>query len=322
MLIDGSWSTEWYGADAKGHFVRERTRFHDRVTRDGSTGFAPERDRYHLYVSYACPWAHRTLIVRALRKLEDVISVSVVDPFMGRDGWAFTGADGSTEDAVGGAKFLRDVYLRANARYTGRVTVPVLWDKKKGTIVNNESKEIVRMLDDAFRDLGDPSVHFNPPELTGAIDATIEAIYQPINNGVYRAGFASTQGAYDEAVTELFDALERWDAHLGTHRYLCGDVLTEVDFFLFTTLVRLEPVYHTHFKCNVKRLRDFPNLWNHTKEIYQLPGVAKTTRFDHIKEHYFRSHEGINPSRIVPKGPEIDFHEPHDRERLPARRMG
>lgn len=319
MLIDGEWSTKWYGADPKGHFIREKTRFRGWVTRDGSSGFPAVAGRYHLYVSWACPWAHRTVIVRKLRKLEDAISMSVVDWYMGDDGWVFTDREGTIPDTVNHARYLRDVYRKADAHYTGRVTVPILWDKEKGTIVNNESSEILRMFDDAFLDVGDPNVSFHPPELHERIEETIHSIYRPINDGVYRCGFATTQEAYDEAVTELFEELDRWEQLLGRQRWLCGDVMTEADICLFATLVRFDLVYHFHFKCNVQRLRDYPNLWGFTREIYQLPGVADTCNVRHIKGHYFESHPSINPTGIVPKGPEIDFHAPHDRTRLGGR---
>ncbi|MEM9069849.1 MAG: glutathione S-transferase C-terminal domain-containing protein, partial [Myxococcota bacterium] len=264
-------------------------------------------------VSYACPWAHRCLIVRSLRGLQDIVPVSVVHWFMGEDGWSFDEGPGVVADP-GGARFLRDVYLRAKKDFTGRVTVPILWDTETGAIVNNESREIVRMFDDVFP--GRADVNFHPADLHDAIEETIDAIYEPINNGVYRSGFARSQRAYEEAVHELFGALDHWEGVLSKQRYLCGDRLTEADFFLFTTLVRFDPVYHYHFKCNLKRLRDYPNLWGFTREIYQLPGVAETVRMDHIKEHYFGSHESVNPARVVPAGPIVDFDEPHGRDRL------
>ena len=319
MLVNGKWSTEWYKPDSKGRFQRPETRFHDRVTADGSSGFKAEAGRYHLYVSLACPWAHRTTIMRKLKNLEDAISISVVDYFMGDDGWVFTERSGATPDTVNKKKFLRDIYLLADPDYTGRVTVPVLWDKKEQTIVNNESREILRMLDTEFDAIGDASVTFAPAELRDKIDETLTAIYEPINNGVYRSGFATTQEAYDEAVTQLFDALDHWDQVLGSQRFLCGNVLTEADWCLFATLVRFDPVYVGHFKCNLRRIVDYPNLWNFVKELYQIPGIADTCNFDHIKRHYYESHETINPTRIVPKGPIIDYSAPHDRDRLPRR---
>jgi putative glutathione S-transferase len=319
LLINGEWSTEWYGSDQKGHFIREDTKFHNRVTRDGSSGFPAESGRYHLYVSWACPWAHRVLVMRKLRGLDPHISLSVVDWFMGDEGWHFSERPGAIPDTVNHASLLREIYLKAKPDYTGRVTVPVLWDKQRETIVNNESRELIRILDDEFRELGEPDVHFHPPELHDDIEKAIDAIYQPINNGVYRCGFANTQQAYDEAVTALFDALDHWEGVLARQRYMCGDRMSEADICLFTTLVRFDLVYHYHFKCNVRRLRDYPNLWNFTKEIYQMPGVAETCNFEHIKNHYYQSHESVNPKRIVPKGPEIDYSEPHDRERFSKR---
>jgi putative glutathione S-transferase len=315
-LVEGQWTTEWYSPDARGRFVRGETKFRDRVTRDGSSGFPAEAGRYHLYVSLACPWAHRTLIVRKLLGLEDAISISVVHPFMGDDGWTFEEAPGTLPDALFGSRFLREVYLQAAADYTGRVTVPVLFDRRKKTIVNNESREIITMLATDFAAPGGGSIALYPEPLRGVIDETITAIYTPINNGVYRAGFATSQEAYDEAVTELFAALDRWDAVLANQRYLCGDALTLADVCLFTTLFRFDPVYHGHFKCNLRRIADYPSLWPYVRDIYQTPGVAETCDLWHIKQHYYRSHPMINPTRIVPKGPVIDHRAPHGRERL------
>lgn len=307
-LVNGVWKTGGFGVDERGAFQRDATTFRGKLAPEDV-----EPGRFRLYVSYACPWAHRCLIVRKLRRLEEYVSVSVVHWFMGDDGWTFAPGDGVVPDPDG-AKLLRDVYLRTDPKFTGRVTVPILWDIKKRTIVNNESREIVRIFDDVFAHVGDPSVNFHPPELHDAIEATIDAIYEPINNGVYRSGFAKTQAAYEEAVTDVFAALDRWEKVLGEQRYLCGDKLTEADIFLFATLVRFDPVYHYHFKCNLRRLRDYPNLWGFTRELYQLPGVRETVRMDHIKRHYFESHPDVNPTRIVPLGPEIDFDEPHGRD--------
>jgi putative glutathione S-transferase len=314
-LIEGVWSTEWYTPDEKGRFVRGETAFRDRVSADGSTGFLAEAGRYHLYVSYACPWAHRTLIVRKLLGLEEAIGISVVHPFMGRDGWSFDEAPGTIPDPIHGARFLWEIYTHARAGYTGRVTVPVLWDKQKKTIVNNESREIIRMFDTAFSGLTGRRDTLCPEALRERIDQTIDAIYTPVNNGVYRAGFATQQGAYEEAVSELFAALAHWDAVLGERRYLLGDQLTEADICLFTTLLRFDPVYHGHFKCNLRRLADFDNLWGFVRDVYQTPGVAETCRIDHIKQHYYQSHDTINPTRIVPLGPILDLDAPHDRDR-------
>jgi putative glutathione S-transferase len=315
-LIEGVWSDEWYKPDPRGRFVRESAKFHCRLTADGSSGFQAEADRYHLYVAWACPWAHRTIIVRKLRKLEDVISLSVVDPVMGPDGWEFQGAPGTIPDTVNGSRYLRDIYLLAEPKYTGRVSVPVMWDKQTRTIVCNESREIIRMLDVQFAAWGDTSVNFCPPELTDRITSEIDALYNPVNNGVYRAGFATTQQAYEEAIVEVFQALDRYEARLAEQRYLCGDRITEADWCFFTTLLRFDVVYHYHFKCNRKRIRDYPNIWNYLRDLYQVPGVSETCRIDHIKEHYFKSHPKLNPLAIVPLGPEIDFTEPHDRARF------
>ncbi len=321
-LVDGRWTTEWYSPDARGRFVRGETQFRDRIAADGSTVFAPASGRYHLYVSLACPWAHRTLIVRKLQKLEGAIAISVVHPLMGDDGWTFDPAPGTIPDPLFQSRFLREVYLEANADYTGRVTVPILFDRERRTIVNNESREIITMLATEMGAFGDASVSLYPAALRGAIDETITAIYTPINNGVYRAGFATTQEAYDEAVTELFVALDRWDGVLAERRYLCGDAFTLADICLFTTLLRFDPVYHGHFKCNLRRIVDYPNLWPYVRDIYQIPGVAETCNLDHIKQHYYRSHPSINPTRIVPKGPIIDYGAPHGRERLSGASRG
>jgi putative glutathione S-transferase len=309
-LVDGQWSTQWYQPDEQGRFVRPPTRFRGRVE-------APSAGRYHLYVSLACPWAHRTLIMRALLGLERAIDVSVVDHFMGEDGWRFDpNVRGATADEVLGKRFLREVYVAADPHYTGRVTVPVLWDRERATIVNNESREIIRMLDHAFTNLAERPVDLCPPELRERVDATIDAIYEPINNGVYRAGFATAQAAYDDAVRELFAALDHWDAVLGRQRWLTGDRPTEADICLFTTLIRFDPVYHGHFKCNRRRIIDYPNLSGFVRELWQAPGVAATVDFEHIRRHYYGSHETINPTRIVAVGPDLDHSLPHGRERL------
>jgi putative glutathione S-transferase len=312
-LVEGKWVNEWYQADEKGRFVRDQTQFRDWVKSDGSTPFAPETGRYHLYVSYACPWASRAVVMRKLKQLEDVISLSVVHPYMGKDGWTFDDAPGTIPDAVNRTHHLRDVYLLANPRYSGRVTVPVLWDKQSGTIVSNESHDILRMLDIEFAALAGSSTTFCPPELREQVDAEISALYAPVNDGVYRAGFAKTQAAYDEAVTALFAALDGYERRLAGQRYLLGDVITEADWCFFTTLIRFDVVYHYHFKCNVRRIQDYSNLWGYTRDLYQQPGVSETVRFDHIREHYYRSHDRINPLGIVPKGPLVDFDEAHGR---------
>jgi glutathionyl-hydroquinone reductase len=319
MLVNGVWQDVGY--DTKnGEFVRNESVFRDRVTADGSSGFGAEAGRYHLYVSLACPWAHRTLIVRKLKGLENVISVSIVDPYMGPDGWSFTDRRGCTRDTVNGSGFLRDIYLKAKPGCTGRVTVPVLWDKRKGVIVNNESAEIIRMLNREFnafasRDLPD----LYPEAMRPQIDRWNDLIYRTVNNGVYRAGFAAAQDAYEKAVRELFATLDTLDEHLGKHRYLCGTELTEADWRLFTTLVRFDAVYYGHFKCNLRRLVDYDNLWDYTRELYQVSGVAGTVDLEQIKEHYYCSHVRINPGGIIPLGPVLNYSLPHGREVLGRR---
>ncbi len=321
-LIDGVWHDVWYDTKSTGgKFERKESQFRNWITADGAAGpggeggFKAEPGRYHLYVSYACPWAHRTLIFRALKGLEDMVSVSVVNPFMGADGWTFDPGPKVTGDTVNGAKRLYEVYLEADPHYTGRVTVPTLWDKKQGTVVNNESSEIIRMLNSAFDGVGARPGDYYPQDLRAEIDAVNSRVYDTVNNGVYRAGFATSQAAYDEAVKALFDSLDWLDQRLASRRYLAGDRLTEADWRLFTTLVRFDEVYHTHFKCNVRRLTDYHNLWAYTRELYQVPGVAKTVHMDHIKAHYYTSHKTVNPSAIVPRGPAPDFDAPHDRAR-------
>lgn len=313
MLVDGKWVTKRQQEDEQGRFLRPSTQYHDWIRADGSSGYKPEPDRYHLYVSLACPWAHRTLIMRQLKGLQEVISLSVVDPYMGEGGWAFSKEPGCIPDTVNHADYLREIYLKADPQATGRVTVPVLWDRQTGTIVNNESQEVMRMFDTEFADLAPNSLSFYPEALQAKIDQTIDAIYQPINNGVYRAGFATKQAAYEEAVMELFAALDHWESTLAQQRYLCGDQITEADWCLFTTLFRFDLVYYVHFKCNLRRIADYSNLWNYLKDLYQQPGVAQTCSVDHIKQHYYRSHPHVNPTQIVPKGPLINFAEPHNR---------
>ncbi|WP_266080081.1 glutathione S-transferase family protein [Haladaptatus caseinilyticus] len=317
MLVDGEWKDAYETTNEEGEFERQTTTFREWVEADEDAEFSAESGRYHLYVSYACPWAHRTLITRVLKGLDAAISVSVVDPYRQNDGWEFSpDRIGCTADTVNGTEYLRDVYVQADREFTGRVTVPVLWDTERETIVNNESVEIMRMLDTEFDDVAERDVTFYSEEYRDEIDDTIEAIYEPINNGVYRAGFANTQAAYESAVTELFDALDHWEGVLADQRFLAGPELTEADFAMFTTLVRFDAVYETHFKCNLRRIVDYPNLWNYLKELYQLPGIAETVRMDHIKEHYYRSHTDINPKQIVPKGPKLDLGETHDRGSL------
>lgn len=313
LLIDGRWHDRWYDtASTGGAFVRPDTQFRDRVSDDGSTLFPAEAGRYHLYVSYACPWAHRTLIARALKKLEDVISVTVVDPLMREHGWTIP--DGA--DPVNNARFLHEVYTRAEPDYTGRVTVPVLWDKENGTIVSNESADILRMLNSAFNAFGDASVDLYPEDLRGEIDDLNAFVYDRVNNGVYKAGFATAQDKYEAAFDALFAALDELDARLETRRYLLGDRITEADWRFFTTLVRFDAVYVGHFKCNLRRIADYPNLSGYLRDLYQVPGIAGTVHFDHIKRHYYASHTQINPTAIVPKGPALDLDAPHGRGRL------
>jgi len=318
MLIQGVWHDVWYDTrKTDGAFVRVDSAFRDRVTADGSSGFRAEPGRYHLYVSLACPWAHRTLIIRALKGLESILPISVVDPFMGAKGWTFTNGPGCIPDTVNGATRLYELYVRTKVDYTGRVTVPVLWDVKTGRIVNNESSEIVRMLNREFASFATRRVpDLYPDSLRADIERWNTRIYHTVNNGVYRSGFATTQEKYEEAVTELFDTFDVLEQHLAAHRYLCGSQITEADWRLFPTLVRFDAVYHGHFKCNLRRLIDYPRLWAYTRDLYQVPGVAATVNLSHIKEHYYRSHESINPTRIVPKGPLLDFTTPHGREHL------
>lgn len=316
MMVNGEWTTDWTERDDNGRFNRMPTKFRDRITADGASGFKAEAGRYHLYISLACPWAHRTLIMRKLKGLEDAISLSVVDPILTDKGWGFSEAPGCIPDSVNHTQYLQDVYVKAKSDYTGRVTVPVLWDKQTQTIINNESREIIRMFDLEFGAIAKNEIDLYPEPLRQKIDETIDAIYMPINNGVYRSGFATTQAAYEEAVTELFENLDRWERVLQHQRYLCSNQLTEADICLFTTLIRFDSVYHGHFKCNLRRILDYPNLWNYLKDIYQYPGVKETCNLNHIKRHYYGSQTQINPTGIVPKGPLIDFDEPHDRDRF------
>ncbi len=317
QFVDGEWGDPAELTDESGDFEREPTTFRSRVSADATAEFPAESGRYHLYVSLACPWAHRTLITRALRGLADVIDVSVVDPYRDENGWQFTPEKaGCTPDTATGASYLRELYVAADPNYTGRVTVPVLWDTKTETIVNNESAEIMRMFDTAFAEFGRSSVTLFPEGYREEIDRLIDAIYEPINNGVYRAGFATTQSAYESAVDELFDALDQYNELLSTQRYLAGDRLTEADVAMFTTLVRFDDVYHTHFFCNRRKISEYDALWNYCKELYQLPGVAQTVNLEHIREHYYRTHTDINPKGIVAVGPNHDFEAPHDRDRL------
>lgn len=320
MLIDGEWDPDAeLQTDEDGAFERQPTRFRDTVAAEDGADQPVESGRYHLYVSYACPWAHRTLIGRALLDLESHISVDVVDPIRFDEGWEFApDKPGCTDDRVFGAEYLREIYLAADPSYTGRVTVPVLWDTERETIVNNESIEILRMLDTAFAEALDVPLTLYPDDLADEIDELIEDMYEPINNGVYRAGFAERQSAYDDAVDDLFQALDRFEARLDDNRFLLGERFTEADICLFTTLVRFDPVYHVHFKCSRRRIRDYPNLWNYLGELASWPAIKSTINMEHIRGHYYRSHGTINPRRLVATAPEPVLPDHHDRSRLPG----
>lgn len=323
MLQEGVWHDVWYDTkETKGHFKRSQSRFRNWVTSDGAAGptgeggFKAEAGRYHLYVSLACPWAHRTLIFRKLKGLDDLITVSIVDPLMLENGWEFRNRDGGTQDHLFGSDFLWQVYTRADPGYTGRVTVPVLWDKQRQTIVSNESAEIIRMLNSAFDGLTGNTLDLAPSDLLGEIDAVNADVYDKVNNGVYKAGFATTQEAYEENVVALFQMLDRLEERLATRRYLLGERLTEADWRLFTTLIRFDPVYVGHFKCNIRRIADYSHLQAYMKELYQMNGIAETVDFRHIKHHYYRSHKTINPTGVVPMGPVLDLDSPHGREAI------
>jgi len=324
LLIDGQWHDRWY-ASRDGRFEREQSKRHNWITRDGSPGpggktaFTAEAGRYHLYVSLACPWAHRTLIYRKLKGLESLIDVSVVSWLMAENGWTFDKTTGSSGDALDGLDYLHQRYTRDDSGYSGRVTVPLLWDRERQCIVNNESSEIIRILNSAFDDLTGSHLDFYPEPLRGEIDALNARIYPAINNGVYRAGFATAQEAYEEAFDELFRELDWLERRLGKQRYLTGEYLTEADWRLFTTVVRFDAVYFGHFKCNLRRIEDYPNLSNWLRELYQWPGIAETVDFNHIKSHYYASHRQINGNGLIPKGPALGLHRSHDRERLPGR---
>ena len=326
LLIDGKWEDQWYDTKSTGGaFKRSEAQFRNWVTSDGSAGpsgdagFKAESGRYHLYVSHACPWANRTMIFRALKGLEEHISVSVVHPDMLGEGWTFASDfEGATGDTLFGTDFARDIYIKAQPDVTTRVTVPILWDKQRETIVSNESSEIIRMFNSAFNELTGDQQDFYPEALRTQIDEINKRVYDAINNGVYKSGFSTTQKAYDNAVHTLFEALDWVEDILSKSRYLTGDQVTEADWRLLTTLVRFDPVYHLHFKCNRKRIIDYPNIWAYTRELYQWPGVAGTIHFDHIVRHYHYSHDTINPYRILPINPEIDWQAPHGREALQA----
>ena len=323
LLVNGKWADEWYDTAATGgRFMRTRAQFRNWITADGSPGptgeggFRAEAGRYHLYVSLACPWAHRTLIFRALKGLERMIDVSIVNPYMGEHGWTFEEAPRVIADPIHHVRYLYEIYCRARPDYSGRVTVPVLWDRRRGTIVSNESAEIIRMFNSAFDGIGALQGDYAPADLLGQIDEINSQVYDNVNNGVYKAGFATNQGVYESAVTAVFDCLDELEQRVSRQRYLLGDRITEADWRLFTTLIRFDSVYYGHFKCNLRRLVDYPNLWGFTRELYQWPGVAGTVSLRHIKEHYYRSHPTINPNGIVPIGPILDLDRPHGRRGL------
>ena len=324
QLIEGRWHDQWYDTSKDGRFQRENAQRRNWITADGAAGpsgeggFRAEAGRYHLYVSLACPWAHRTLIYRQLKGLDGLIDVSVVSWLMREQGWTFDKATGSSGDALDDLQFLHQRYTRDDAHYTGRVTVPLLWDKQQQRIVSNESAEIIRMFNSAFDGITGNDLDLYPEALREEIDTLNARIYPAVNNGVYRAGFATTQEAYEEAFGTLFDELDRLEQLLGKRRYLTGEHLTEADIRLFTTLIRFDAVYHGHFKCNLRRLADYPNLSGWLRELYQWPGVAQTVDFQHIKHHYYASHHTINPTGIVPLGPQQRFDQPHGREALPG----
>ena len=330
LLVDGVWSDAWYDTKASGgKFVRDVARFRNWVTKDGTAGpsgeagFKAEANRYHLYVSYACPWAHRTLMFRHLKGLEDIIDISVVHPLMLGEGWTFeTDFNGATGDTLMGKPFMRDIYTASYDKTSGRVTVPVLWDKKQNCIVSNESSEIIRMLNSAFDDITGNTYDFWPAEMRDDIEVINEKIYHNVNNGVYKSGFATSKQVYEEAVTAVFETLEEMEIHLSENRYLMGARLTEADIRFFATLIRFDPVYVGHFKCNLKRIYDYPNIYGYMKEIYQLEDIASTVFFDHIKTHYYASHTMINPTQIVPVGPEQDLLTPHGRDHLTGAPLG
>lgn len=323
LLIDGQWHDRWYDTDKDGgRFKRKASSFRHWVTPDGSAGpsgeggFKAEAGRYHLYLSLACPWAHRTMIFRRLKGLRDMISVAIVNPYMGEYGWSFEPGRGVVPDIVNEADYLHQVYTRAKSDYTGRVTVPVLWDRERETIVNNESAEIIRMFNSAFDGIGAKAGDYYPEDLREAIDEINDEVYANVNNGVYKAGFATSQQAYEEAVVPLFATLKKIEKRLSEQRYLAGNRLTEADWRLFTTLIRFDAVYYGHFKCNVRRIADYPNLSNYLRELYQVPGVSETVDLESCKRHYYQSHDTINPTGVVPVGPALDLSRPHDRDRF------
>lgn len=307
QLVNGKWTTEWTERNETGQFQRMSTQFHNWVTIDGSSEFPAVAGRYHLYISLGCPWAHRTALLWKLKGLENIIGLSIVDPVISEQGWQFSDYPGCIRDTVNQADYLWQVYAKSDPNYTGRVTVPVLWDKQTHQIVNNESRQIIQIFNSAFDALGANSIDFYPSSLRENIDRVIDQIYQPINNGVYRSGFATSQSAYEEAVTELFQALETWNQLLSQQRYLCGDELTLADWCLFPTLFRFDSAYYGLFKCNLQRLVDFPHLWDYCRALYQYPGVPSVCDIDHVKRLYYAGLPELNPTRIVPIGPRVDF---------------
>lgn len=323
MLVDGQWHDVWYDTKAsKGRFVRSESQFRNWITADGSAGpsgkagFRAEPDRYHLYVSFACPWAHRVLIYRKLKGLEDMLPVSSVNSYMGSEGWTFEPGPRVIPDPINNAKRVYEIYVAADPKYSGRATVPIIWDKQQNTIVTNESAEIIRMLNTAFNEVGAVGPDFYPEDLRDEIDAINERVYHTVNNGVYKSGFATTQEAYEEACSAVFESLDWLEGILATKRYLLGSEITEADWRLFTTLVRFDPVYFGHFKCNVRRISDYEHMSGYLRDLYQQPGIADTIDVEFFKQHYYGSHDTINPHLIVPIGPEVDYSAPHDRDKL------
>jgi putative glutathione S-transferase len=314
QLVNGQWTTQWTERNQKGQFQRMSTQFHHWIAADGASGFKAESGRYHLYISLGCPWAHRTAILWKLKGLETIIGLSIVDPVISEQGWQFSGYPGCIHDTVNQADYLWQVYVKSDPGYTGRVTVPVLWDKQTNQIVNNESRQIIQMFNSEFDGLGASPIDFYPQALRQEVDRILDEIYHPINNGVYRSGFAASQAAYDTAVTELFQALETWENVLSKQRYLCGSQLTLADWCLFTTLFRFDLAYYGLFKCNLKQLVDFPHLWNYCRELYQYPAAQFVCSIDHVKRLYYAGLPELNPTRIVPAGPEINFGLPHSRQ--------
>lgn len=323
LLQNGVWRDAWYDTKKTGgKFVRKQSAFRNWITKDGSPGpsgeggFKAEAGRYHLYIAHACPWAHRTMIFRSLKDLDDMVDVSAVHWFMGENGWNFEQDEIASGDPINNADFVHQLYTKADPQYSGRATVPILWDKERETIVSNESSEIIRMFNAAFDEIGAARGDYYPPELQADIDTVNARIYTTVNNGVYKSGFATTQPAYEEALYPLFETLDWLEERLSKQRYLIGHQLTEADWRLFTTLIRFDPVYVGHFKCNLKRIADYPNLSNYVRELYQMPGIENTVHLDHIKKHYYGSHDTINPTRIVPVGPILDFQADHNRHNL------